>query len=357
ADLGWQTYVGATTGTSGAPVAITVAPASIDDQGLFKQVIDAAVCMKLGQYDGRPITAGSSASNAAPQSIISTLGLFGVNPQPFIDPTQGGNGATTGIWSFGSACGQFIFPVPANATAASSALPAQNAAAGANYPTSNLTGLNNDPAVIATSQGAFYKARATAFDAFIKQVVNSDFVKNASQGSAAGGDVDLSSVDLNGELATLEADYATYNEAVLTAAGQFAGSAHSAEVTHISNSGLSGQSDSLGWIGAGAMEPRLAAISMDVESEADKKPTVNSGSPLLAGLSFRSSFLALRAVIQSFEYSFVYGGSPTANANPNTPESQQDLVAAISSGTDPLSATGTYLATNFDAMTLNSTTL
>ncbi len=356
ANLGWQTYVGATTGTDGAPVAITAAPASISSQKLFDQVVDAAVCMKLGQYEGRTVTAGSNSNNAAAGSVISTLGFFGINPQPFVDPTKGGNGATKGIWNFGTACGQFVFPVPSSAPAAAPAS-GQSSTTGAGYPTSNLSGLSVDPTVIATSQGSFYRARAIAFDAFIKQVVDSSFVKNATQGSAAGGDVDLSTVDLNSELAQLEADYATYNKAVLTAAGQFAGSAHSAEVTHISNAGLSGHADALGWIGAGAMEPRLAAISMDVESEADQRPTVNVGSLLLAGLDFRKSFLALQKTIQSFEYSLLYGGSPNANANPNTPESEQNLVAAITSGSNPWSATGTFLATRIDAWIMNETAI
>jgi conjugal transfer/type IV secretion protein DotA/TraY len=393
ANLAWDSYVSAATGTNGHFLAAMIPPTAMDDDGTFNQVIDDAVCLELGRYLER-----SGGPNGALPSIASVSGtaMNGASGAVFADPTKPSNttqaasstqalqssGVTEDneVWNFGAACGTISFPGPVSTAQSATQSAASEKAAAAAISASGGEGAAEVQSFADTSASAtdtattnFYNARNAAFTAFITEVVNSTFVQDIVEGNAPGGSVNLSNTStLQTSLQTLAGDWTNYESGILGSAEAYSSSENSAAFSQ-----LSSQAQDLGWAAAGAMEPLLLAKNSEVTTTAEQTPSADQGNPDLDGPSFATNLPPIDDQLANAESGLLFGvpsllvttpittgssasSSSSSGSSSSSSGAMSKLTALSKIDGNPesfMDVTGNYMGSNFELFFLNQASI
>lgn len=276
----WSTYVGAATGQTAGIVSVTVPPLTMNETKTFNSIVSSAACYEAARYFYRPAPQPGSPNLPLRNSqmtkvLASQRGWAGARPL-FQDPllqtaSVTTSPVTTGRFDFGQVCGGVILPQDNLTTYQTDA---QKAAAQPD------TGYRLDgPAIpdpakgqaiasLTSTESTFLRTRNQAFFHFVQQLMAAPYVTEVAAGNVPGGTT-LKGVDLVNSLASLRADYATYEQAVLKAAGKMQASLNSTTLRD-----LALKSVAMGWASAGAMEPQILSQEVNVDNLVSEKPTV-----------------------------------------------------------------------------------
>lgn len=315
ANLAWDSYVQFATGNGGrSVVAVTVPPQITTDDSTFNNILNHALCVKVGEYvystKGAPTT-DPSKIDAYP--VIGWIGahIFGKadSGTAFNMPTSPDMVDGSAVYNFGPACGSITINKPDAETSVG------------NY-TNNIKpnkdnvvvdippGYNQDKAS-AQAANAFLQAKADAMNKFIGQVMTSPVLDDLASSVVAGGTAVAPGATFS-DINTLRSDYAAYNAAVLTAAETAVTASNTAGMAIIQN-----MANNLGWASAGALEPQLIAVSAKIDSIMATKPDFTNGDPgSLDNKQFNEALAAAKMQVISAE-------STSQNLAPTNPTGSQ----------------------------------